>query len=64
MLKNIKVAKVSVISSYAVPCALCIDNGLLASVSGGCCLVIDTIGPPTGPPLRPYHEDEPDAERL
>jgi hypothetical protein len=63
MLKNIKVAKVSVIPIYAVPCSLCIDNGLLTSVSGGC-LVIDTIGPPTGPPLHPYHEDEPDAERL
>jgi hypothetical protein len=61
MLKNIKVAKVSVIPTYAVPCSLCIDNGLLASVSG--CLVIDTIGPPTGPPFRPYDEDKPDAER-
>lgn len=63
MLKNIKVAKVSVLPTCAVPYSLCIDNGLLTSVSG--CLVIDTIGPPTtGPPLHPYHEDEPDAERL
>ncbi|HTG32210.1 MAG TPA: hypothetical protein VLB76_04715 [Thermoanaerobaculia bacterium] len=53
----------SVIPTYEVPYSLYIDNGSLTAVSGGY-LVIDTIGPPTGPSFRPHDEDEPDAERL
>ncbi len=53
----------SVRSTYDVPYSLYIDNGTLTSVSGGY-LVIDTIGPPTGPSFRPHDEDEPDTERF